>query len=123
MTTRLIEESERYAAEMVGQYLESAEWTSEWDLTQSDIEWAPEALATAKRDCIAFMVAARALLADDARIDAEQCGHDLWLTRNHHGVGFWDRGLGDLGEQLTALAQRMGGCDAYVGDDGYGYLS
>lgn len=21
----------------------------------------------------------------------EQCGHDLWLTRQRHGAGFWDR--------------------------------
>lgn len=24
----------------------------------------------------------------------EQAGHDFWLTRNAHGAGFWDRGLG-----------------------------
>jgi hypothetical protein len=32
-------------------------------------------------------------------------GHDFWLTRNHHGAGFWDRGLGDAGKILTTLAQ------------------
>lgn len=31
--------------------------------------------------------------------------HDYWLTRNHHGAGFWDRGLGDLGDRLTFAAQ------------------
>ena len=25
-------------------------------------------------------------------IDNEMVGHDLWLTRNSHGAGFWDRG-------------------------------
>ncbi len=35
---------------------------------------------------------------------AEHFGHDFALTRNHHGAGFWDRGLGDLGDRLTTLA-------------------
>lgn len=25
------------------------------------------------------------------KYDPTQVGHDLWLTRNHHGAGFWDR--------------------------------
>lgn len=32
-------------------------------------------------------------------------GHDFWLTRRRHGAGFWDRGLGELGERLTRAAQ------------------
>jgi len=32
----------------------------------------------------------------------EECaGHDFYLTRCGHGVGFWDRGLGQLGEDLS----------------------
>jgi hypothetical protein len=34
-----------------------------------------------------------------------QIGHDYVLTSGHHGAGFWDRGLGELGDQLTAAAQ------------------
>jgi len=45
-------------------------------------------------------------------------GYDFWLTRNGHGAGFWDRGLGDLGERLTEAAKVYGGVDLYVGDDG-----
>jgi hypothetical protein len=48
-----------------------------------------------------------------------QVGHDLWLTRNRHGAGFWDRGLGEVGERLTKAAHDLG--EAYVfvnGDDG-----
>lgn len=35
-------------------------------------------------------------------------GHDLWLTSQGHGVGFWDREAlrEDVGEFLTELAQR-----------------
>ena len=50
--------------------------------------------------------------------DDEQLGHDLWLTRNRHGAGFWDRGLGDIGERLTEMAHPYGECWLYVGDDG-----
>lgn len=41
----------------------------------------------------------------------ERCGHDLFLTRERHGAGFWDRGLGKLGDELTAMAHDMGGTD------------
>ena len=44
-------------------------------------------------------------------------GHDFWLTRNGHGAGFWDRGLGQLGNQLTTATKTFGSVDAYVGDD------
>ena len=32
---------------------------------------------------------------------AELAGHDFALTRNGHGTGFWDRGLGAIGDMLT----------------------
>ena len=32
---------------------------------------------------------------------AELAGHDFALTRNGHGAGFWDRGLGEIGDMLT----------------------
>ncbi len=35
-------------------------------------------------------------------------GHDFWLTRGGHGVGFWDRGLDALGDRLTAAAEAFG---------------
>ena len=47
----------------------------------------------------------------------EQLGHDFWLTRNGHGAGFWDRGLGDLGERLSEEAKVYGSYDLYLGDD------
>lgn len=52
---------------------------------------------------------------------AEQAGHDLdsvgadfWFTRNRHGVGFWDRGLADLGDTLTRAAEASGECDLFA---------
>lgn len=37
-------------------------------------------------------------------------GHDLWLTRRHHGAGFWDRNElpSALGDALTDAAHAMG---------------
>ncbi len=60
--------------------------------------------------------------------DAEQAGHDLFLTRNGHGAGFWDRDLDfgpedkarveKAGEELSELAKALGEDNLVVGDDG-----
>ena len=52
---------------------------------------------------------------------AEGFGHDLWLTRNRHGAGFWDRGQGELGDLLTKWAHAEGEANLTVGDDGMIY--
>lgn len=46
-----------------------------------------------------------------------QFGHDLALTRNRHGVGFWDRGLGDAGDVLTEWAKCLGTLHIFHGHD------
>lgn len=43
-----------------------------------------------------------------------QAGHDFWLTRNHHGAGYWDRGLGDIGKALTKAAHEYGEADLHL---------
>lgn len=48
----------------------------------------------------------------------QHVAHDFWLTRNGHGAGFWDRGLGDIGDELTRAAKPFGPMDAYINDDG-----
>jgi hypothetical protein len=55
--------------------------------------------------------------ADLEGLDTEQCGHDFWLTRNGHGAGFWDRGLGALGDRLSDASKPYGSVDltAYRG--------
>ncbi len=47
----------------------------------------------------------------------EKAGHDFWLTRNRHGAGFWDRGLGELGDRLSDAAKVYGGVDLYYSDE------
>jgi hypothetical protein len=50
--------------------------------------------------------------------------HDFWLTRNHHGAGFWDGDYPEpLGKQLTELAHSYGECELYVGDDSKIYIA
>lgn len=82
---------------------------------------AAETLLEAKRDCEDFQEAQRDLL-DQAYeqygYSEASAGHDFWLTRNGHGAGFWDRGLGEVGEQLTQASHAYGSVELYVGDDG-----
>lgn len=44
-------------------------------------------------------------------------GHDLALTRNHHGAGFWDRGLREAGIVLTEWAHSLGTLHIFHGHD------
>jgi len=102
-------------------YIECALWASQddsgepLDSNYSINDIAPDTLASMTEDCKDFQDANAELMEG---LDPEQCGHDFWLTRNGHGAGFWDRGLGEIGEKLTDQAQAYVGCDLYVGDDG-----
>ena len=73
-------------------------------------------MATMREECAAFWAMNAA---DLEHLDAGQCGHDFWLTRNGHGTGFWDRGYPNgIGDRLTAASKMFGTVDLYVGDDG-----
>lgn len=82
-----------------------------------------ETTETAMRtDCMAFARANVGLLRyayADGKYSPNQAGRDLWLTRNHHGVGFWCRGELDepLAEKLTRAAHNAGERSLYLGDD------
>lgn len=65
-------------------------------------------------DCRNFLQAYRPLI-EASGASLEQAAHDLWLTRNSHGAGFWDRPEiygQDLAAELTRAAQAMGSYDA-----------
>ncbi len=81
---------------------------------------APEALAEIIADCEAFQKDNWKLLAKVGTW--EQHGHDFWLTRNRHGAGYWDRGYGEVGQELTDKAHVYGEVNPYVGQDGRIYL-
>ena len=52
-----------------------------------------------------------------ASLDYGQHGHDFWLTRNRHGAGFWDRGYGVVGKELSDAAKAYGEVNLYETDD------
>jgi hypothetical protein len=91
---------------------------------------APATLETIKADCADFQMSNKGLLTQAYKLyplsgeqhaPEEQAGHDFWLTRNGHGAGFWDRGIGIVGEKLTVSSKVYGSVDLYVGDDGLIY--
>lgn len=81
---------------------------------------APETMQTMREDVTDFVSQNEALLIESGQSE-EQIGHDFWLTRNGHGAGFWDRGLGAVGESLSDACRVFGGVDLYIGDDGKVY--
>ena len=81
----------------------------------SDI--APETMQAMREDVAEFVSANEALLIESGQSE-EMIGHDFWLTRNGYGAGFWDRGLGDIGDKLTTACKAFPEVDLYVGDDG-----
>lgn len=106
--------------EILESYLEAALWTEEDEIGHASIsEVSDESREKANQDVLNFMQQAGPLLDG---IEPEQVGHDLWLTRNGHGAGFWDRGLGEIGDQLSEIARAMGSKYAYRGDDGLIYI-
>lgn len=56
------------------------------------------------------------------KLSPDMIGHDFWLTRNGHGAGFWDRGLGKLGDKLTDASEKLGGVNHVFEDDGKVYI-
>ena len=55
-------------------------------------------------------------------VPTEMIGHDIALSRNRHGAGFFDRGY-EWADALQDIAEKMGEINAYVGDDGLIYVS
>lgn len=88
---------------------------------------APEAAAQAEEECKDFLLHNTADILDaiDTKLGYtwSSAGHDFWLTRCGHGAGFWDRGLGDIGQRLSDAAHIHGNRDIYVGDDGKLYFA
>lgn len=108
-------------------YVEAMFFTEYDELGETGFhDLADETLDAIKANCVAFNTQAAPWLRKAYDRDAEytelRAGHDFWLTRNHHGAGFWDRGLGPAGERLTTIAHSFGSADAYLGDDGKVYV-
>ena len=117
-------------------YVVAALWSStvddqgtpmDQDYTSDDL--APEALQEMLDDCNKFQEDNKELLAQWRMwFGDDRAGHDFWLTRNHHGAGFWDRHMEvlpasrdvvkELGEKLTEACGKCGERNLYIGDDG-----
>ncbi len=104
---------------MVAAYLEAIYFTETGDNDQppSTAELTPLTKCQAYIDCRNFLWAIGGNDPVDGfdDLDPEQLGHDLWLTRNGHGVSFSDRVelYGEANTELfTRLARAMGEHDA-----------
>jgi len=111
--------------EFTRQYIITALWsTTDDNETPLDENYtiddlAPETLEQIVDDCRSFQDENQKYITDDLGM----AGHDFWLTRNGHGVGFWD---GDWEEPAaTALdksSKAFGEINLYVGDTGRVHL-
>ena len=113
---------------VLGAYIECALWSStDEDGESLDGLYSADDLSDETRDemteDVSDFLESNEELIQASGLTLEQVGHDFWLTRNRHGAGFWDRGLGEVGDKLTEMAHPYGSCDLYVGDDGQVYAS
>lgn len=99
----------------------SGEGSSDFDIDN----FSDEAKNTIVHDCSDFVTSNSDTLNaayQTGEYDEAQAGRDFWFTRNGHGVGFWDRGLGQIGKILTDASKVYREQNAYVGDDGQIYM-
>lgn len=108
-------------------YIETAFWASTDEQTGLPMDGkygaediSPELMEEMIDDCAKF----QSEHWDDISEDPVRAGHDFWLTRNHHGAGFWDGDWPkDVGARLTDAAHAYGERNLYVGDDGKIYAA
>ena len=89
------------------------------DANYNQFEIHPDSMAKIIRDCAVFQEVAKDLLNQAYRCSTvvyteEQAGHDFLLTRNRHGTGYWDSGLGEVGDKLTTVAQLFREVNGYA---------
>jgi len=97
-------------------YLECAEWAGLDEEAEEALElsvspkWDLDTIKRVTEECAQFQADCADALetAYETGYTPEQAGHDFHLTRNGHGAGFWDRGLGDVGARLTSAAHAWG---------------
>ena len=113
MTTRPIFTSTDDTDTVLKHYLLALAWSETDDncdpLDDLGFDWLDDDLAPLKTAIRLWCQRHSALIDEylEAGQTLEQLGHDLCLTSGHHGVGFWDRGLGQLGKDLTTASDEM----------------
>ena len=111
--------------EMLAAYITAALWSSNdesdenggepMDSNYDRDDLHPDTLALMTADVSKFLEENKADIGDRY----SDAGHDLWLTRNGHGVGFWETPdwPKEAGERLTEAAKKMGECHLYIDED------
>jgi hypothetical protein len=108
----------------VSSYLATAEWVTVDGTTRGFTKTSKQ---IAKNECIDFITKVFANFSheDALKILTYQgndvsclAGHDFFLTRNHHGAGFWDKEVyNELSpnacDLLTQIAQSCGTAEVY----------
>ena len=86
----------------------------------------PGTVAGLRQQCDAFLDAnaadIQAVIKEVPEYTLSSAGHDLALSRNGHGSGFFDCGVEWVEDRLQAAAEAQGPAEAYVGDDGLVYV-
>jgi len=98
-------------------YLECAAWADAPE-EKTHLEFKKSAVVEAEKDCRKFFNAHHNSIPKDS---FPQAGHDFWLTRNHHGAGFWDREEiygKETATHLTTLSHAFGECHIYIAGRG-----
>lgn len=112
-------------------YLNAAAWVSEYDDSHGIDRVAPEAVERAAQECSRFQQEQAADLAEFYRLAATGAdagapeslgGYCFWMSRVGAGVGFWDRGVGQVGDRLHEATDSFGHVDLYEGYDGQLYF-
>lgn len=105
-------------SDFVAGYFGAAEWLLPEEIDRDKIHgWSQDARVIMLIDCKCFWRENKAdLQAYAVSLGFEGAGTDFYLTRERHGAGFWDRGLGTLGKRLSDSAKGYG-------EFGYPYLS
>lgn len=116
-------------AEYIEKAVHSAAVTLQWQatdntdngnaypVTENGDEYTDDVAALIETDVTAFVTDNYQVLIE-AGVKAGQAGHDFILTANHHGAGFWDRGLGDAGDVLTRATRGYSFEAEFALDDG-----
>lgn len=106
---------------IVDSYLEAALWTSndreEFD-NKTIWNFSDKAKKQAKKDIEWFLNNAGSVFDD---VDETTIGYDLWLSRNGHGSGFFDRDGYDEDDSkfLMDLSKILGEISIYINDRGW----
>lgn len=110
-------------AKIVRGYTEALLWANEFDGRKVTKAGKAE-IATIVEKFLDMPNVEEAFLNSEYFKKPDYFGHDLYLTRNRHGVGFWeeDHCNEEQGKLLTDAAHKLGESNEYVGSGGYVYV-